>query len=98
VRLKVQPSEFVIVGEFTNDTGAEVRLFLEMTCEEVILSPGHAVELLARPRPDLLPLTIGAVVGGLQIHACREGDPDWHIRFKGKIIKPGCPTILSEHE
>jgi hypothetical protein len=94
----MHPSEYLVVGEFRNDTGEEMRLVLEMTCEELVLSPGHAVELLARPSPNLLPLTTDLVVGGLQIHPRREFDPDWHVRFNGKIIKPGYPTKLSEHE
>lgn len=69
-----------------------------MIPEEVILSPGHSVDLLAKPTDDLLPLTIDYVEGGLQIHACREFDPDWHVRFKGKVIKAGSPTRLEEYE
>ncbi len=94
----MQPTEYPTVGKFRNDTVSELRLFLEMTCEEVVLSPGHSVELLARPNPDLLPLTIELVDGGLQIHPCRIFDPDWHIRFNGMILKPGYPSRLSEYE
>jgi hypothetical protein len=94
----MHPSEYLVVGVFRNDTNDEMRLFLEMTCEEVILSPGHSVEVLAKPSPDLLPLTTDLVAGGIQIHPCREFDPDWHIRFNGKIIKPGHPSRLSEQE
>jgi len=90
------PCEYIVVGEFRNDTTQEMTLYLEMTCEEVVLAPSHEIELLARPDPDLLPLTTNYVEGGLQIHPCRVFDPDWHIRFKGKIIKPGYPTRLSE--
>lgn len=95
---EMTPAEYWVVGQFINDTREEMRIFLEMTCEEVLLSPGHAVELLARPDADLLPLSINYVEGGLQIHPCRVWDPDWHIRFKGKLIRPGYPTRLSEHE
>jgi hypothetical protein len=35
--------EYVIVAEFTNETSNEMRIFLEMSCEEVFLSPGHHV-------------------------------------------------------
>ena len=93
----MSPSEYPVVGEFLNDTQREMTLYLEMTCEEVVLEPGHGVELLARPHPDLLPLTMNIVEGGLQIHPCRVFDPDWHIRFKGRLMKPGFPTRLSEH-
>ena len=91
-------SEFLTVGVFRNDTTDKLRLFLEMLGEEIVLSPGHAVELVARPSPDLLPITIDYVSGGLQIHPCREFDPDWHIRFRGKLIRAGHPTLLSDHE
>ena len=93
----MSPSEYLVVGEFRNDTPKEMSLYLEMTCEEVVLAPGDEVELLARPDPDLLPLTTDIVEGGLQIHPCRVFDPDWHIRFKGKLMKPGYPTRLAEH-
>lgn len=63
-----------------------MSLYLEMIPEEVVLSPGHSVELVARPTVDLLPLTIDEVEGGLQIHACREFDPDWHVRFRGRTV------------
>jgi hypothetical protein len=56
------------------------------------------VELLGRPGEDLLPITVGYVAGGLQIHPHREFDPDWHVRFKGKVIRAGQPTILAEWE
>ena len=94
----MNPPQYPVVGHFRNDTLQDIRLFLEMTCEEVILSPGHAVELLARPDPDLLPLTIDVIADGLQVFPCRVVDPDWHIRFNGKMIKPAYPTRLSEHE
>lgn len=94
----MQPAQYPVIGQFRNDMADEIRLFLEMTCEEVILAPGHAIELLARPDPDLLPLTVDVVPNGLQIFPRRIADPDWHIRFKGKLIKPGHPTRLSEHE
>ena len=94
----MQPSDYLVVGQFRNDTPGEIRLLLEMTCEEVILSPGHTVELLARPHPDLLPLTIDVIADGLQVFPYRVADPDWHIRFKAKLIKPAYPTRLSEHE
>jgi hypothetical protein len=74
-----------------------MSLYLEMTCEEVVLAPDQGVELLAKPDPDLLPLTTDLVDGGIQIHSCRVFDPDWYIRFNGKLIKPGYPTRLSEH-
>lgn len=94
----MNPSHYPTVGTFRNDTKAEMRLYLEMIPEEVVLAPGHSVELFARPTPDLLPLTVGLVDGGLQIHAHKVFDPDWHILFNGKLIRPGNPTVLSEHK
>jgi hypothetical protein len=94
----MSPSEYIVVGEFSNDTAKEMKLYLEMRCEEVVLSPGHSIQLLAMPSPNLLPLAIGYVEGGLQIYPHKEADPDWHVRFKGKLIRAGHPTLLSEHE
>lgn len=90
------PSDYLVVGEFRNDTTQDLTIYLEMTCEEVVLAPGHAIELLARPSPDLLPLTIDYVAGGIQIHPYQVWDPDWHVRFNGHIVKPGYPTRLTE--
>jgi hypothetical protein len=94
----MQAHHYPVVGIFRNDTDAEMRLFLELVPQEVVLSPGHSVELLAKPSDGLLPLTIDLVSGGLQIHAFRDWDPDWHVRFKEKVIRVECPTLLNEHE
>ena len=91
-------AHFPVVGIFRNDTERELRLHLEMLAAEVVLSPGHEVELLARPSEGLLPLTIDLVEGGLQIHPAREFDPEWHVRFNGKLLEARWPTILKEHE
>lgn len=71
-----------------------MSLFLEMTCEEVVLSPGHQIDLLAKQHPDLLPLTINLVEGGLQIHPHKVWDPEWLIRFGERVFKPAYPTKL----
>jgi hypothetical protein len=94
----MNPSEYILVGKFSNNTATEMGLYLEMLCEEIVLSPGHTVELFAKQSIDLLPLTINYVEGGLQIYPFKEFDPDWHIRFKGKMIRAGYPTILSAYE
>ena len=94
----MKETEFVVVGEFRNRTGTEMRLYLEMLGEEILMSPGHCIELMARRTADLLPLTIDYVGDGLQIHPNKAYDPDWHVRFMGKLIRAGYPTILSEHE
>lgn len=94
----MEPSEYPTVGSFSNDTSSDLCLYLEMVPEEVILSPGHSVELLAKPTDDLLPLTVECVDGGFQIHLFRGFDPDWYVRFKGKLIKVACPTCLKDYE
>jgi len=33
----------------------------------------------------------------IAICANGSGDPDWHLRFNGKILKPGYPTRLADH-
>jgi hypothetical protein len=90
--------DYVVVGVFRNETQNELSLFLELVPEQVVLSPGHSVELLAKPSDDLLPLTINLVEGGLQIYAHMEAVPDWHVRFNGKTILTQALLILKEHE
>ena len=87
---------YIVVGKFSNDTAAEMRIFLEMTCEEIFLLPGHTVELLAKSSDYLLPITVAYISDGLQIFANKQWDVDWHIRFDGRVLKPGFPTRLPE--
>jgi len=94
----MDPSQYSVVGIYRNDTEADFHLYLELIPEEVVLSPGHEIELLARPSPDLLPLHVCFVGDGLQIYAHKEGDPDWHVRFKGYVVKVGSPTFLCDLE
>jgi hypothetical protein len=94
-RSNMTAAEHVVVAEFTNDTQSEMRIFLEMTCEEVFLAPGQHIELLARPSEHLLPLTIAYLSDGIQVFPHKEWDPDWMIRFEGKLIKPEYPTRLT---
>jgi hypothetical protein len=88
---------YLTVAHIRNDSATEMRIYLEMVGAEIVLAPGNAVELLARP-DGLLPVTIDYVEDGLQIHPHKEFDPDWHVRFKGKLIRAGHPTILSDCE
>jgi hypothetical protein len=90
--------QYVTVAEFRNESASRITLYLEMLAEEVVMSPGHAVELLARPSDGLLPITVDYVDGGLQIHPYKEFDPDWHVRFRGKVMRAGHPTVLSDYE
>ena len=94
----MDPSQYPVLAVYKNDTEADFHIYLEMIPEEVVLSPGHEIELLAKPSPDLLPLTICFVGDGLQIFPHKEWDPDWHVRFKGYVLKVGCPTFLSNLE
>lgn len=91
------PNNYPVVGTFKNETNAEMTLYLEMVPEEVTLSPGDEVELLARPSEGLLPLEVERVENGFHIHAHKEWDPDWHVRFRGKVIKARTPTHLADH-
>ena len=94
----MRPADYPVVAHLENATPKLMRLHLEMVPDELVLGPGHCVELIARPSPDLLPLTISIVSNGLQIHAHRAFDPDWHVRFNGKLIKVDHPTDLRDHE
>lgn len=90
-------ADYIVVAEFKNDSPSEMFIFLEMTCEEIYLAPGHHIELLAKNTETLLPISVFYVVGGLQVFPKQEFDPDWYIRFKGKILKPSI-THLSDLE
>jgi len=74
-----------------------MSLHLEMLGEEVILAPGHEVELLALPLEGLLPIAVAYVQGGIQVHPHKEFDPDWHVRFRGQLIRAGQPTVLTDY-
>lgn len=56
------------------------------------------MELPALPSEGLLPITIASVDGGLQIHPHKEFDPNWYVRFKGKLIAAGYPTIMADEK
>ncbi|WP_431512420.1 hypothetical protein [Variovorax sp. DAIF25] len=93
----MRPEAYPVVGIFKNETAVAMTLYLEMIPEEVILDPGDEVELLARPSDRLLPLDVAPVEGGFHVHAHKEWDPDWHVRFRGGIIKAGHPTRLADY-
>ena len=85
------------LGIFSNETEKDMTIFLEMLCEEIILSPGHEIELLAEDIEEAFPVSILYHNDGLQIYPS-HGVPKWLIRFQGKEIVPSYPTRLSEHE
>ena len=92
-------THYITVARFRNESAAEMRLYLEMTGAEIVMRPGDVIDLLAPTGGEgLLPITIDSVEGGLQVHPHKQFDPDWHVRFKGKILCAGFPTILAEHE
>lgn len=96
--VEMDPTQYTVVAEFINDGEREMRIFLEMTCEEVFVAVGQKVQLLARPADGLLPITVAYLQDGLQVFPHQEFDPDWHIRFNGVLMKPGYPTRLSDVE
>jgi hypothetical protein len=89
--------KYKTVGIFSNETESDMTLCLEMACEEVILSPGHEVELLAEDIEECFPLNILYHSDSLQIYP-KNGSPQWLLRFQGKDIIPSYPTKLYEHE
>jgi hypothetical protein len=91
-------SEFVEVAHFRNGKKVDVRMYLEMIGDELILPPGYEIDLLARPSPNLLPIYVVCWEDGLQIYPFREPDPDWHFRFEGSIYSAGSrePTNLAK--
>lgn len=93
----MHPNEYPTVALFGNDTNEDIKLSLEMLCEEVILAPGHRIELMARPSAGLLPISVHQVEGGMQVFPNKEFDPDWHVRFNGKVIRAAHPLRLLDH-
>ena len=92
------PCDYTVVAMLRNETGADMVVWLEMLCEQLILAPGHQVELLARSDDGVLPLSQTPNADGITIHAAQAADPDWHVRFKGHLIKPAAPTRLADFE
>ena len=74
-----------------------MTLFLEMLCEEVILSPGHKVELFAEDQEKYFPMHISYHSDSLQIYP-QDGTPRWLIKFNEKEIVPSYPTKLKDYE
>jgi hypothetical protein len=92
----MDPTAYSTVASFGNDTDKDISLHHEMLAEEVILAPGHRLDLLARPSPGLLPISVHRVEGGVQVFPHKEFDPDWHVRFNGKVIRAGHPLRLAD--
>lgn len=92
------PATYPVVLELENHGDTDMEVWLEMVPECVILSPGHRIELLARPMEGVLPLDIERTDSGWVIHARYVADPDWHVRFKGHLLKPATPSRLADFE
>ncbi len=90
------PADLVVVAHFRNDTSKDLLLFLELTCEEVILSPGHEIDLLARPIEGLRPITIVDEEDGWVVYPHLLVNTDWHIRYKGQIVRADYPTRIAD--
>jgi hypothetical protein len=88
----MNPLDYITVATFGNATNGEMRIYLEAIGDEVVLSPGHEVDLLGKSGEGLLPVTIKYVDGGIQVYAHRVPDPDWHFRFQGRDYSAGSPT------
>ena len=92
------PATYPVVLELENHGKADMAVWLEMVPQCVVLSPGHRIALLARPVEGVLPLDIERTDSGWVIHARYIADPDWHVRFKGHLLKPATPTRLADFE
>ena len=88
----MKPLDHITVATFSNGTAGEMRIYLEMVGDEVVLSPGHEIDLLAKHSEALLPVTVVYHSDGVQVYAHREPDPDWHFRFHGRVYSAGSPT------
>ena len=86
---------FRTVGIFSNETDKLMTIYLELTCEEIHMSPGHEIELLAEDNDDHFPMNILYHEDALQIYP-REGSPEWRFIFNGKEYEADYPSKLSE--
>jgi hypothetical protein len=89
--------KYKTVGIFSNETKEDMTLCLEMSCEEVILSPGHKVELLIENLEECFPVNVLYHSDALQVYPS-GGFPKWLIKFNGKELIPDWPTKLKDHE
>ena len=87
--------KFRTVGIFSNETEEDMIICLELTCEEIHMSPGHEIELLAEDNDDHFPMNILYHKSSLQIYP-RLGSPEWKFIFNGKEYDADYPSKLSE--
>jgi hypothetical protein len=95
--LNVRRMEFKTVGYISNEMDKDITVFLEILGEEVVLSPGHEMELFSENKEEHFPMHIFYRSDGIQIYPHR-GSPKWLVKFNGKEIVPAYPTKLSEYE
>jgi len=87
--------KYKTVGIFSNETDEEMIIYLEITCEEIHMSPGHEIELLAEDNDDHFPVSILYHKDSLHIYP-RLGAPEWKFIFNGKEYETDHPSKLSE--
>lgn len=87
---------YISIGKFSNQTDVDLSINLEIHCEEIILNPGHEIELFIENKLGALPVNILYHEKSLQIYP-HTSDPDWLIHYNGRKIVPGYPTRLSEY-
>jgi hypothetical protein len=99
MRARLPPSAYPVVMALRNDSDDELVVWLEMLPQQVVLGPGHCIELVARPTEGLLPLTMDYCGNAtLQVHANEVADPDWHVRFNDHLIQLAYVTHLAHFE
>jgi len=87
--------KFRTVGIFSNETDEDMTVCLEVTCEEIHMSPGHEIELLAEDNDEYFPMNILYHKGSLQIYP-RLGSPEWKFIFNGEEYEADYLSKLSE--
>lgn len=87
--------KFKTIGIFSNNTKKPMSIFLEPTCEEIILEPSHSIELLAEDNDMYFPMDIAFQENSLQIFS-KTSSPEWRIKYQGNEYVPKWPTKTKE--
>lgn len=82
---------------FDNSSDHDISISLELSCEEIIMSPGHKLELLIPDYIGDVPPCIIFWESGIQVYPPGQSS-EWLIKFNGNTYLPGCPTILKNLE
>jgi len=89
--------DYQSIGFFVNKTEQPITLFLELTCQEIIMDPNHEIELLIDCLDEDFSVTVLYHNDGLQIYPENiDYSPDWKFKFKGEIYKADYPSILRD--